>query len=592
MKSIKSKLLVGIIVPVGVILTLVAVIAAVAANVISHQNTVRAENNLRIGYDKEIKMVTQLALDIIEHNHKLFQEGKITEEQAKENSKAEIRSLRYGKDGYFWIDSYKGILIAHPIIPEKEGADRTGITDPKGTKLIQNIIGAKDSAEGIYTEYLWEKPEDKGTAKLSSKRAFSVPFAPWEWIISTGNYVDYIDREITDLRDGSLKRTTMGLVGVIGLMAIGFIAIAVVAIIISNKMSRAVNSIIGGFSKDENNRIRLSELEISTNDEIGALANTLNEFQFQIKNFITNSTTNAAEVANSTNRLQINSEETARAAEEIVIIIDQLAHSASNASEMTTSGTMQMADFENVLRQSSDQTAEVSEMASQVTNTVSEGMDALRELIEITNKNEIAIDEIGEIIKHTEESSNKINSASEVIRGIADQTNLLALNAAIEAARAGDAGRGFGVVAEEIRKLAEESSKSTEEINQVVQELTENASFAVEKMADIVSAVGLQQENVRQTETRFTKIETAINASNTEIEKVHQSTQRLVRDKESIDEILNQIQAISEDNAATTQQASASIQQQSSQISEITDEIVKLNGISDNLKTQIAQFEI
>ena len=114
----------------------------------------------------------------------------MTEQQAQQLGHTLIKQLRYGESGYFWIDRTDGVLMAHPEIPQNEGQNRIDIQDPEGTYLIKNIIEAATTNENDgFTEYMWEKPDVEG---LVFKRVYSQLFEPWDYIVSTGNYIDDI----------------------------------------------------------------------------------------------------------------------------------------------------------------------------------------------------------------------------------------------------------------------------------------------------------------------------------------------------------------------------------------------------------------
>jgi len=155
------------------------------------------KNEMLVSYDDKIQNQVQNAISLVNYVYNEYKSGILSEDEAKKKAIDLIKSLRYGKTGYFWIDDVNGILIAHPMIPQKEGINRINLTDPKGKKIMREVISAaKDGKNDGYTDFMWEKPNDVGTGKLSPKRAYSQLFKPWNWIISTGNYVDNIYEEV------------------------------------------------------------------------------------------------------------------------------------------------------------------------------------------------------------------------------------------------------------------------------------------------------------------------------------------------------------------------------------------------------------
>jgi methyl-accepting chemotaxis protein len=219
-----------------------------------------------------------------------------------------------------------------------------------------------------------------------------------------------------------------------------------------------------------------------------------------------------------------------------------------------------------------------------------EGFTILEDLVEKTKANSSISKEIQQVILDTHESARRIEEISHMIGGIAKQTNLLALNAAIEAARAGDSGKGFSVVAEEVRILAEDADRLSKEIATVINDLREKAAGSVEKMDEVSAIVSQQSGSVEMTRLKFEGIAESIEETRMAIQVITRSVEEMGNKKNEVVKIIMNLSAVSEENASGTEEVSQSIGEQSNYMQEVLNLSKNLSGMAEKMDASLARF--
>lgn len=340
---------------------------------------------------------------------------------------------------------------------------------------------------------------------------------------------------------------------------------------------------------DENSGL---EILASRKDEIGSIAKSVRDLQYNFTDLIRNVSDTSHHVATSSAELSATSEQSSLASDEVARAIDEIARGASDQALDTEKAAVKADEIGDLINTNEIHISELNTSAVDIDKQKEEGFYILHELVKKTEESEKATKEIFEIIKGTNKNAHRIENASVMIQNIADQTNLLALNAAIEAARAGEAGRGFAVVADEIRKLAEESNGFTKEINTIINELKSTTEQAVTTM-EVVGRIGSEQtKGVRDTREKFKMIAFAIENTRKNIKNLGLSEGEISTKIDELIGIIQNLSAVAEENAAGTEQSSAAIEEQTAGMEEIANSSEQLAGLAEELNELIDRFKI
>ena len=381
----------------------------------------------------------------------------------------------------------------------------------------------------------------------------------------------------------------VGIISIIVMLAIIYFA----ANSISAPLSRLSSCIQGMASYD----LTLTESSPSViysenTDEIGEVSRALVQVKKTLQALMVQITDIANQVSASSEELNASSEHSAGTSKNLAKTVEEISHGASMQADDMQKGAESMQIVDMSLRTNETIIDNLNSTIHEVASAKEEGMHTITKLIAATEKLKHSAENVHSVILNTNDRASQISSASNMIKSISDQTNLLALNAAIEAARAGEAGKGFAVVAEEIRKLAEQSNQFTEEIQSIVQGLTEKVTETVNIMETVGSTVEEQNEKVNETREIFNLISSGLDRNMNEVGNLNKSVKELDLAKNSLVGIIENLSALSEENAAATQEASESLNSQLSSADDIASASADLSDLAQNMITMINKFKI
>ncbi len=495
--------------------------------------------------------LVETASGILTYFHDQEVAGTLKREQAQQQAINAVRGLRYNQTDYFWINDLRPVMIMHPANAKLEGQDLSAIKDPDGVFVFNEMLTiAKRSGAGPL-EYRWPKP---GSSEPVEKTSYVKLFEPWGWIIGSGVYVD-------DLQNEFYAQVWKASIAGFSIALIMMLLVIMISRSIVRPLQEAVDAMANIASGD-------SDLTRSLNthgrDEITQLATHFNAFTTKMQHMVRQLLEAAAalgqastELGSNASQAQAHSQQQSQQMELVATAINQVTYGVQDVAKNAEQAASEMHDAEDKAKQ------------GQIS------IDSSLRQIDLLSA---TINQAVSVIQTLAAESTQIGSVLEVIRSIADQTNLLALNAAIEAARAGEQGRGFAVVADEVRLLAQRTQKSTAEIQTMIERLQGHSNAAVKVISDSSHASQLTIDQANLAGASLNAIAQALRNLNSLNASIASATLQQAHVVEDINQNVTQAAGLSQNTADSAERSSAAS--------------VHLRQLSDRLNGLLGQFRV
>jgi len=325
-------------------------------------------------------------------------------------------------------------------------------------------------------------------------------------------------------------------------------------------------------------------------DETGIMGRAIESLRNALTGVTKNIADHSENLYNASNTMTSSAQEASLSVEQVEKAISEIAQGATSQAQDTQTATENIILMGNMIEETSTEVDDLRENARIMRNAGDKAIDILNELNQINQQTKEEVFVISEQTNTTNESALKIKEATDMIADIAEETNLLSLNASIEAARAGEQGRGFAVVAAQIQKLAEQSNESARQIDGIINSLIADSEKAVDTMEEVKVVIEKQNENVINTENAFKDVKDGIDKSMKNIQEITDKTKQLDDARIKVVDVVQNLTAIAQENAASTEETSASASEVGTIVEDIANNARKLNTIAGEMEESIKMF--
>ncbi|AIS57294.1 chemotaxis protein [Vibrio coralliilyticus] len=512
-------------------------------------NIAQSREHMRENYERGVSTLVESASGVAKHYYQLYQSGQISESEAQGRALQTISAMRFDGDNYIFVGDSDGVQLASGVL-SLLGKNILGLKDSEGKFFVQELYQVARNGGG-FVDYSWKNPDSE---KLDPKTSYALMFQPWGWMIGSGMNMVALQAD--------MHRSEVASAGyAIGILAVLSITIGFFIKTITSPIKRTVRA-MQTLSKGEGDLTQ--RLPEEGSKELVLLSRYFNQFVASVQGIMLSISDAGSQVSSAANQLS----------NSVHHIDDSLNQQQSDVDMLATAMTEMLATVEEVAARTVEAN-DASRLAAQEANHSHKIIDK-----NVQEANELAeqIQSASQVVQKLASDARNVDTVLEVIRGVAEQTNLLALNAAIEAARAGEQGRGFAVVADEVRSLSLRTHESTLEIQNIVEKLQVGAENVVKVMDQGTAKATNASELSSQAGEALNKI-------NKEVHTIEEMNQHIATAAEEQTVTVNDINR----NVVSLSDMASTVSGESTQMASSSKE---LGRVSDDLMAMINRFKL
>lgn len=575
MRSLRTKLV-----------TLCLAILIVPTIVIGFTSYTVSKNEMNESGKAALENSVSMVIGMINLLNEQVESGDLTLEQAQEKLRVELLGEKnadnkrpvksdytVGETGYPWAVDKE----AHSVMnPSNEGQDLTDVVTEDGVYLGKELVNV-GSAGGGFVTYKWALPD---TGEVETKVSYVEMDPHWGWIIGSGAY-------LSEFNSGA----TQVLYLVIMVTAVAVVLGSVIVSIVSGRLTKPILKIAKRLKSVADGDLTVEEVKMKSKDEIGELSKDFNEMIKNIRYLIKQVDLSTKQVASSSKELNLGAEHTSQATENITISIQESAVVAQEQQMMLQRTTNSLEEISIGIQRIAESSSTIADSSVDAMELANIGSTAIEHTAKQMNLINHSVNETDVVMRMLDERSQQIGTMLHAITDIANQTNLLALNASIEAARAGEEGRGFSVVASEVRKLAEQSNQSSGQISTLIHDMRTDIEQSLKTLERVKQDVDSGIQIASETEQQFNKIVGSTNFIAQQTEELASVTQQITASVQEITAGQEQVSNLALQAADNSQNIAASSEEQLASMEQITSLATTLSEMSQQLERLTIQFK-